>query len=260
MNKIKETNFIKFLGTAGARFVVTKQLRASGGIWVSLDQVNILIDPGPGSLVRILNSKPKLDPKMLDAIFVSHKHIDHSNDTSIIIEAMTEGGRQKRGFLIIPQDMLNEGGGIYPHSLEYLSEPPVIIKENMNYKIKDVSIKIPVKHLHPAETYGCIISDEEISIGYIADTAFFPSLPEMYQCNIIIMNVVLIEEVEGIQHLSINYARQIIKSINAEVFIMTHFGMRMLHAKPWEIAENLSKEMNKKIIAATDGLMFPLKN
>ena len=238
MTKIKETNFIKFLGTAGARFVVTTQLRASGGIWVSLDHVNILIDPGPGSLVRILNSKPKLDPKELDAIFVSHKHIDHSNDTSIMIEAMTEGGKRKKGLLFIPQDMLNEGGGIYPHSLNYLSQPPVIIKENLNYKIKDVSIKIPLKHMHPAETYGCIISDQDISIGYIADTEFFSSLSEKYQCNIIIVNVVLIEE---------------------DIFIMTHLGMRMLHSKPWEIAENLSKQMNKKIITATDGFTLPLK-
>ena len=30
-------NTITFLGTAGARFMVTKQLTASGGIWLSLD-------------------------------------------------------------------------------------------------------------------------------------------------------------------------------------------------------------------------------
>ncbi|HDD64611.1 MAG TPA: MBL fold metallo-hydrolase, partial [Firmicutes bacterium] len=30
-------DFIKFLGTGGARFVVITQLRASGGIWISID-------------------------------------------------------------------------------------------------------------------------------------------------------------------------------------------------------------------------------
>src|SRR4030043_1333651 len=90
------TDFIKFLGTAGARFVVTTQLRASGGIWVSIDNTNILIDPGPGSLVKILNSKPKLNPASLDAIYISHRHIDHCNDASILIEAMPQGGKKKR--------------------------------------------------------------------------------------------------------------------------------------------------------------------
>ena len=76
---------IKFLGTAGARFVVIKQLRKSGGIWITLDDTNLLIDPGPGSLLRCLSSKPKLNPKDLDGIILSHKHIDHSNDINIMI-------------------------------------------------------------------------------------------------------------------------------------------------------------------------------
>jgi len=37
-------NTLKFLGTAGARFVVMKQLRASGGIWLTLDETQIMID------------------------------------------------------------------------------------------------------------------------------------------------------------------------------------------------------------------------
>jgi len=36
--------------------------------------------------------------------------------------------------------------------------------------------------------------------------------------------------------------------------------MRMLQAKPWEIADNLAKEYNKKVIAASDGMMFNLEN
>ena len=39
--------FIKFLGTSGARFVMIKQLRASGGIWISCQGTQVLIDPGP---------------------------------------------------------------------------------------------------------------------------------------------------------------------------------------------------------------------
>ena len=56
-------NEIKFLGTAGARFVVSKQTRKSGGIWLNIDETKLLIDPGPGSLIRCLSSKPKINPE-----------------------------------------------------------------------------------------------------------------------------------------------------------------------------------------------------
>jgi len=51
---------LKFIGTAGARFVVMKQLRASGGLWMSVKKTNLSIDPGPGALVRCLRCKPKI--------------------------------------------------------------------------------------------------------------------------------------------------------------------------------------------------------
>jgi ribonuclease BN (tRNA processing enzyme) len=91
---------IIFLGTAGARFVVIRQFLASGGAWLNLGNTQILLDPGPGSLVQA--SKRKLDPTKLDAIILSHRHLDHSGDINIMIEAMTDGGTKKRGTVFAP--------------------------------------------------------------------------------------------------------------------------------------------------------------
>ena len=101
-------NKIKFLGTGGGRFVVSRQLRKSGGIWISIDDTNLILDPGPGSLVRILSSKPKLNPRNLDGIILSHRHLDHTNDVNIIIEAMTNGGFNKKGVLFTPKESLDD--------------------------------------------------------------------------------------------------------------------------------------------------------
>ncbi|MGA2467107.1 MAG: MBL fold metallo-hydrolase, partial [Thermodesulfobacteriota bacterium] len=60
-----------------------KQLRASGGVWLSIGKTNLYIDPGPGALVRCLSSKPKLEPSTLDGILLTHKHLDHSSDVNV---------------------------------------------------------------------------------------------------------------------------------------------------------------------------------
>ena len=63
--------------------VVLNQLRRSGGFWLKLGNVNILQDPGPGCLVMV--HKLRLRPGTLDAIVLSHRHIDHSNDINVLI-------------------------------------------------------------------------------------------------------------------------------------------------------------------------------
>ena len=115
-------NQIKFLGTAGARFVVSKQMRNSGGIWINIEDTKILIDPGPGSLIRCLNSKPKIIPRVLNGIILTHRHIDHSNDVNIMIESMTNGGFDKKGILFAPKDCLNNDPVIFEYLRNYLKK------------------------------------------------------------------------------------------------------------------------------------------
>jgi len=40
--------------------------------------------------------------------------------------------------------------------------------------------------------------------------------------------------------------------------ILTHFGMTLIRAKPWEIAENLSEKLGVKVIASRDGMEIDL--
>ena len=94
-NETQAKETITFLGTGGARFMIISQSLASGGLWFNLDGTQILMDPGPGSIVQV--TKRKLNPEELSAIIVSHRHLDHSADVNVMIEAMTEGGFKKRG-------------------------------------------------------------------------------------------------------------------------------------------------------------------
>ena len=252
-------SFIKFLGTAGARFVMLKQLRASGGIWFSINDINFIVDPGPCCLLRILKSRPKLKVEKLDGIFLSHKHLDHSCDINLMIEAMTEGGFKKRGIVFSPFDALEND----PVILKYLRDFPEkieVIEEGKNYNLKDLKIEIPVRHKHGVETYGFKLRGENIPvISYISDTAFFPEIIEKYgESDILIINTVLYEKKEGVLHLSLSEAEFIISEIKPKKAILTHFGMTMLKNKIWEKQEEISKKTKTEVIVAYDGMNFEI--
>ncbi|MDO9543683.1 MAG: MBL fold metallo-hydrolase, partial [Synergistaceae bacterium] len=84
-------NFLRFLGTGGARFAMLKQLRKTGGIWFTYGGLNGVVDPGPGSLYHMCSATPPLDPHELRAIMLTHRHLDHSTDINVTAEAMTGG-------------------------------------------------------------------------------------------------------------------------------------------------------------------------
>jgi phosphoribosyl 1,2-cyclic phosphodiesterase len=249
-------NFIKFLGTAGARIVVSKQLRSSGGVWFNLDQTNILVDPGPGCLVKCWKSKPKLNPRDLDAIILSHKHLDHANDVNIMIEAMTEGGLKPKGILFAPADALDHEPVVFNYVKSYL-ERVVVLKEKKSYQIKSLNFFTGPQHHHgQVETFGFKFKTNEKTIAYITDTYFFPELLSTYQAEILIINLVLLTSSPRLNHLCVKDVEKIIQTTKPELVILTHFGMTMLKAKPWEVAEQLKEKFQIEVIAASDGMKY----
>ncbi|MCX5868072.1 MAG: MBL fold metallo-hydrolase, partial [Proteobacteria bacterium] len=253
-------DWIKFLGTAGARFVVSKQLRSSGGIWMSLAGQEILIDPGPGTLVHCLKSHPKLDPGKLDAIILTHKHLDHSGDVNVMIEAMTEGRLRKRGVIFAPADAFENDPVIFSYLKDY-PEKIEILKEKKEYRLGDLTIKTPVKHIHHGvESYGLNLEGGKKSVSLIADTRYFEGIESFYPGEILILYVVLFQPFPDrvIDHLNLDDAEKIIQANRPMLTLLTHFGLTMLRSKPWKLAEALSQKLKVKVQAARDGMSIEL--
>jgi ribonuclease BN (tRNA processing enzyme) len=246
---------ITFLGTAGARFMVTRQLAASGGMWLNLSGTEILVDPGPGSLVQ--STKRKLKAEKLSAIVLSHRHLDHSADVNIMVEAMTNGGFKKRGRLFAPADALETEPVIFSYLKEYV-EGIEVLKEGQSYSIGNITLSTPIRHLHPVETYGMVFRTNGHTLSYIADTRYFDGLSRHYAAELIIINTVLMEPKPPVAHLSVPEAEQIIREIKPRVAILNHYGMGVWQARPWEIAERLSQQTGVKVLAARDGMKFDL--
>ncbi|MDF2954707.1 MBL fold metallo-hydrolase [Candidatus Alkanophaga liquidiphilum] len=257
----RKSNHVKFLGTAGARFVMLRQLRSSAGTWLSLNGTNVLIDPGPGTLVRCVTSRPRLNPTTLDAIAISHKHLDHANDVNVMIEAMTDGGFKRRGTLLCPGDALFSDDPVVMKYLRSHLDKIKVFEEGGSHNVQGIKISTPKRHVHSVETYGLefgLRGKNEPLISFITDTKYFEGLEDVYHGRILVINVVRYEMRAGVDHLCVKDVEKIIKTRQPELVVLTHFGMTMLRNKPHEIAKKLSEKTGVNVIAAHDGMLLDL--
>jgi phosphoribosyl 1,2-cyclic phosphodiesterase len=175
------------MGTAGARFMVAKQLAASGGLFLEDGEARICLDPGPGAVVQY--NKRKVDLTKLDAIVISHRHLDHSGDVNVMVEAMTEGGFRRRGRLFCPSDALDDD----PVVLRYLRgfpEEVVRLQPETSYSVKSLSFTTSPRHRHQVETYGFRFGDK---LGWVTDSAYYDGIAEQHQAEVMIIHVVLMQ-------------------------------------------------------------------
>ncbi|MEZ0344152.1 MAG: MBL fold metallo-hydrolase [Caldimicrobium sp.] len=246
---------ILLLGTAGARYVVAKQLRASAGILFNLEGKYLLFDPGPGTLVHL--AKRKIYPEKIKTLIVSHKHLDHSADLNIMVDALTEGTFKKRGKVFFTEETLKEG--LLLNYLKEALEEVVILRPKENYKDGPFVFRTTSQLKHTAENYGFIFELGDKKLGIITDTAYFPELSEEFKdCQYLIINVVRYEPKEGVLHLSVPEVKILLKELRPELTIITHFGMTMLKANPFKVAQSLSSELGLKVLAAYDGMRLGL--
>ena len=253
---------ITFLGTGGGRFMIISQTLATGGLWLDLDGTEILVDPGPGCIVR--TAEQHFVPENLSAIIITHRHLDHSADLNVMVEAMARGGHNQHGTLFAPSDAFNNEPIIFSYLKNYLGGTEVL-HAGGSYNIGDVSFTTPVRHLHRMETYGIIFRTEKHSFSYIVDTRYFEGIEKYYKNDLIIINTLFYESrphtdnpLTPTDHLSVPDAEQIIRTIKPKTAIITHFGMNVWREDPQKVAAEMTEKTGYKVIAAEYGMKFDL--
>jgi phosphoribosyl 1,2-cyclic phosphodiesterase len=239
---------LTFMGTAGARFMVAKQLAASGGLYIEDGDARISLDPGPGAIVQY--AKRKVDLTKLDAIVISHRHLDHCGDVNVMVEAMTEGGFARRGRLFCPSDALDED----PVVLQYLRRFPqevVRLQPETTYKVKGLEFSTSPRHKHQVETYGFRFGDR---LGWVTDSAYYDGIAEQHKADVMVIHVVLMQCRAELPHLCLHDAERIIREAKPRLAILTHYGMTVWRAHPWELAADLTQRLGIEVKAARDGM------
>lgn len=240
------------MGTAGARFMVARQVAASGGLFIEEGNTRLALDPGPGAIVQY--AQRGVDLTTIDAIVLSHRHLDHSGDVNVMLEAMTDGGFQRRGQLFCPADALDED----PVVLKYIRRFPreiVRLEPQTAYAVNGLSFTTSGRHVHQAETFGFRFGDR---LGWVTDSGYYDAIAEQHRADVMVIHAVLRDCVPALPHLCIADAERIIREAKPRIAFLTHYGMTVWHANPADIAAAMSQRLGIDVRAAHDGLSIDL--
>ncbi len=249
---------IVFLGTAGSSTVVSRGLRASGGIIIQVEDLQFHLDPGPGALSQAV--KYGVNLRHNTAVLVSHKHLNHCNDLNMVIEAMSYSGLESRGVLIAPKSVVHSQGDEHPFLTRYhqkFLEKMLVLEKNQKVGVELVEIHtLAAKHTDPT-ALGFKLFCPKFVVGYTGDTAYSDELCEQLSgTDILILNVPYSAKNGKDLNLDSDSALQIISKVRPKVAILTHFGMDMLRADPINEARMIQRVTGVQTIAAKDGLVL----
>lgn len=255
-NKIMDKLKWIFLGTGGGRFVVFKGIRRAAGYLLEYRGRYTYVDPGPCALSALLWKK--IDSSKIDSVFLTHKDLDHSASLNVILEAITEGGLKKRGRVFLPRDCLEPESILLSYLRESVQEVH-ILKPLEILKINEIEFHI--SPYHPHRDVKCMgFKLPEFSLSFITDTAFDEKILEFYKgMDNFIIHMVLFEPKEGIDHLSFREMQKVIEFLKPKNVIITHFGMKVIKAKPNNLALELTKNTGVNVIPAYDGMEVEFK-
>jgi len=253
---------IVFLGTGGGRFAMITQKAKTGGIRVLSEKVNMHIDPGPGALIYSLELG--LDPQKINAILISHSHLDHTNDAGLLIEAMTRGGRIKRGILAAAHSVLN-GNEVCDRAIstyhKQLPEKVINAKVGTKFKAGDLDIEVgKAVHADP-DTIGFRFETRDAgAFGYLPDSEYFEGISDFYKgVRLLILSVLRPSGQPWKGHMTTDEAARIADEVKPETLVITHFGMLMLMKSPSRQAKIIEEKTSIPTIAAKYGMHIAME-
>ncbi len=230
-------------------------------MWMRFGETQLHVDPGPGALVRALSHVPPCNPRELDGILLSHKHLDHSGDVNAMIEAMTAGGHRRRGAVLAPRDALEGEPVVLPYAQAFPERVVSLEPSSGPYRVGTVEVRTSVAHVHAASTYGFHFACNGLRVAYLPCGRYFDGLAADYAKHaphVLVINVLRYRDTMDVDHLTWDHAQRIVADVRPKVVIFQHFGTKMLERDPALLAQETEDRLGLRAIAADDGLAVDL--
>jgi len=246
-------NRIKFLGIGAGDITMLLQIIPTSSIYVELDSLKFVIDPGPGTLINMKINK--VNPLELNGLVVSHLHPDHCADANAILSGITK----KPSFLIAEETCLIPKDASYPCISKYHQElVDNVYPVNGGESIKIGNLNFYVfssKHYLPTVGFRMMGSK---TIGYPSCGSYYNGQENDYEkCDVIVFNtfVPYNKKTPSDLHTGVDDVIKLINNLKhkPKLIILQHFSLEMLRANPNTQAEIVQKETGVKTIAASYG-------
>lgn len=211
---------IKVLGTGTS---IPSLKRGSSSYLVTTEKCNILVDVGPSVVRRLLEYGYTVDD--VDAVFLTHFHVDHTADLSTFLFACNYGLKQRTKPLVVAggQGIHKFYSGlskIYPWILPKSYDLRLHGFRDEKMEIGDVSVQT-VKVNHNRESIGVRLEKEK-SLVFSGDTDYSTNLVKLADgADLIVVECSFPErKVKG--HLNLSILEKIVKKAHPKRVLISH--------------------------------------
>jgi len=239
---------------------VTKE-RSCAGYAIQTRETSFLLDCGFGTLRRM--AETDIDYKKIDAVVISHHHLDHVGDLMPLLMALrwTPGfKRQKPLTLIGPQgfrSFMEHSQGLYGESLFPVDQYNIEIMEisTESITIGDCQITaFPV--FHSGHSNGYQVKHQNKVLAYSGDTGPGDHLVTVLKnADVALVECAFPDEQQFEFHLTPTVAAQYARHADVDTLVLTHFYPMMEGVDVVGIA---GEHFFGKIVKAEDKMTFDL--
>lgn len=250
---------IRFFGTTGSKELMYNNRLAPGGIYMEFDEKKFVIDPGPSTFAKFIQTYPGKIGE-LDVVILSHVHFDHSTDVNAILEGMIGLEGKKRGVLITSSSAYEGEVKVVHDYLKEMLGDIYLVDKNPVCQVGNIDI-IAFEHQHGIENYGFKLKCKEKVISFVTDTSYFEELERAYaKSTTMVFNMPYDFAPTGkkLKHLCSADVLKIVQSIQPKRVILTHFGESMYEANPEIVAKRLQGETGIEVLVAKENEEFKL--
>ncbi|MEP6946670.1 MAG: ribonuclease Z [Acidobacteriota bacterium] len=220
-----------YLTVLGSGSSVPDPKRSSSGYWLETSGGNILLDCSPTALHRILAEG--LDWPGLDAIWISHFHLDHFGGVAPLLasfkHAVELAGRIKplrlfggAGLRDLIED-LDSAGGYHLLEQDFRIEITEVTALEP-FDIVDGVQAVALKTLHTDESHAIHIRDGETTLVFTADTGFDPAIAAFAKgVDVLLIECTFVRNKPLEKHLELAEAMYLTRKAMPKRAVLTHF-------------------------------------
>ncbi|MFX0108517.1 MAG: MBL fold metallo-hydrolase [Candidatus Hodarchaeota archaeon] len=243
---------VTLLGTGTS---VPDSSRVQSGVLVQAEDKTLLLDVGSGVLHRL--TQTGIDITTLDAVFISHFHIDHCSDFLSLCQSLWLAGYDKTLELFAPPTMREWSRGVHEIAFPYLREKILVQKTYLS--TGDV---IPIGPLnvsnccttHSAmDTRAIKVEHQEKSLVFSSDTAPCKDLAELARgVDLLIHECNWLDgpHPEGV-HTSPSELAGVVESSEPKKVVITHMAPEVIAAGE-KVRKTVGRRSKAEIILGED--------